>query len=74
MSIKRTRLDPNIKRKQVMGFTSTVNQLACPNYIMADTVILIMINELNSNWFGVSSTLTKLTPGLNNAPHCRELM
>jgi len=48
----------------VLGFTTTANQLAYPNYIMADCVMLIMINELN----GVYSTLTKLTPGLNNAP------
>jgi hypothetical protein len=45
--MKRTRLEPNINRKQVMGFAA--NQLAYPNYIMADSVILVMINELNSN-------------------------
>jgi hypothetical protein len=49
MSMKRTRLDPNINRKHVMGFTTTANQLAYPNYIMADSVSLIMINEINSS-------------------------
>jgi len=47
MSMKRTRLDPNINRKQATAFTA--NQLAYTNYIMTDSVILTMINELNSN-------------------------
>ena len=49
-SMKRTRSEPDINRKQMMGFRgATDDQLAYPNYIVADSVFLTMINELNSN-------------------------